>query len=73
MRCYERRIELLRGNNDFDEIWGKLVFEKIFDTYFPLSAIVDVDGVETTFKVRGVKHISLNISEMIEDNNFSTN
>ena len=50
-----------------------VVFEKIFDTYFPLSAIVDVDGVETTFKVRGVKHISLNISEMIEDNNFSTN
>ena len=44
-----------------------VVFEKIFDPYFFLSAMVDVEGVKTTLKVGGVKHILLNISEIIED------
>ena len=29
--------------------------------------MVDVEGVKTTLKVGSVKHISLNISEIIED------
>ena len=44
-----------------------VVFEKIFDPYFFLSAMVDVEGVKTTLKVEGVKHILLNISGIIED------
>ena len=44
-----------------------VVFEKIFDPYFFLSAMVDVEGVETTLKVGGMKHTLLNISEIIED------
>ena len=44
-----------------------VVFEKIFDPYFFLSAMVDVKGVKTTLKVGGLKHILLNISEIIED------
>ena len=44
-----------------------VVFEKIFDPYFFSSAMVDVEGVKTTLKVRGVKHILLNISEIIEN------
>ena len=44
-----------------------VVFEKIFDPYFFLSAMVDVEGVKTTLKVGSVKHILLNISEIIED------
>ena len=44
-----------------------VVFEKTFDPYFFLSAMVDVEGVKTTLKVGGVKHILLNISEIIED------
>ena len=44
-----------------------VVFEKIFDPYFFLSAMVDVEGVKTTLKVGGMKHILLNISEIIED------
>ena len=44
-----------------------VVFEKIFDPYFFLSAMVDVEGVKTTLKVGGVKHILLNISGIIED------
>ena len=43
-----------------------VVFEKIFDSYFFLSAMVDVEGVKTTLKIGGVKHILLNISEIIE-------
>ena len=39
----------------------------VFDPYFFLSAMVDVEGVKTTLKVGGVKHILLNISEIIED------
>ena len=44
-----------------------VVFEEIFDPYFFLSAMVDVKGVKTTLEVGGVKHILLNISEIIED------
>ena len=44
-----------------------VVFEKIFDSYFLLSTMVDVEGVKTTLKVGGMKHILLNISEIIED------
>ena len=44
-----------------------VVFEKIFGPGFFLSAMVDVEGVKTTLKVEGVKHILLNISEIIED------
>ena len=44
-----------------------VVFEKIFDPYFFLFAMVDVKGVKTTLKVEGLKHILLNISEIIED------
>ena len=44
-----------------------VVFEKIFDPHFFLSAMVDVEGVKTTLKVGSVKHILLNISEIIED------
>ena len=44
-----------------------VVFEKIFDAYFFLSAVVDVEGVKTTLKVGDVKHILLNISGIIED------
>ena len=44
-----------------------VVSEKIFDPYFFLSAMVDVEGVKTILKVGGVKHILLNISEIIED------
>ena len=44
-----------------------VVFEKIFDPYFFLSTMVDVEGVKTTLKVGGVKHILLNISKIIED------
>ena len=44
-----------------------VVFEKIFGPYFFLSAMVDVKGVKTTLKFGGVKHILLNISEIIED------
>ena len=44
-----------------------VVYEKIFDPYFFLSAMVDVEGVKTTLKVGGVKHILLNISEIIKD------
>ena len=29
--------------------------------------MVDVEGMETTLKVGGMKHILLNISEIIED------
>ena len=43
-----------------------VVFEKIFDLYFFSSAMVD-EGVKITLKVGGVKHILLNISEIIED------
>ena len=44
-----------------------VVFKKIFDPYFFLSAMIDVEGVKTTLKVGSVKHILLNISEIIED------
>ena len=44
-----------------------VVFEKIFDPYFFLSAMVDVEGVKTTLKVGVMKHILLNISKIIED------
>ena len=44
-----------------------IVFERIFDPYFFLFAMVDVEGVKTTLKVGGMKHILLNISEIIED------
>ena len=47
-----------------------VVFEKIFDIkyrIFFLSAMVDVEGVKTTLTVGGMKHILLNISEIIED------
>ena len=44
-----------------------VVFEEIFDPYFFLSAMVDVERVKSTLKVGGVKHILLNISEIIED------
>ena len=44
-----------------------VVFEKIFDPYFFLSAMIDVNGVKTTLKVGGLKHILLNNSEIIED------
>ena len=42
-----------------------VVFEKMFDPYFFLSAMVDVKGVKTTLKVGGLKHILLNISEIM--------
>ena len=44
-----------------------VVFENIFDPYFFLSVMVDVEGVKTTLKVGGVKYILLNISKVIED------
>ena len=44
-----------------------VVFEKIFEPVFFLSAMVDVERVKTTLKVGGVKRILLNISEIIED------
>ena len=40
---------------------------KKIDRYLFLSAMVDVEGVKTTLKVDGTKHILLNISEIIED------
>ena len=45
-----------------------VVFEKTFDTYFFLSAIVHIEGVWTTLKVE--KFILLNISEIIKDTLF---
>ena len=42
-----------------------VVFKKIFDPYFFLSALVE--GVKTTLIVGGMKHVLLNISEIIED------
>ena len=44
-----------------------VVFEKIFEPYLFLPAMVDVEGVKTTLKVGVVKYILLNISEIIED------
>ena len=47
-----------------------VVFKKIFDPYFFLSAMADVEGVKTTLEVEGAKHILLNILEIIEDITF---
>ena len=55
------------GIADFDEIWHDCSFRKNIRPVFFLSAMVDVEGVKTTLKVGGVKHILLNISEIIED------
>ena len=55
------------GIADFDEIWHECSFRKNIRPVFFLSAMVDVEGVKTTLKVGGVKHILLNISEIIED------
>ena len=42
-----------------------VVFEKIFEPYLFLPAMVDVEGVKTIVKAGATKHILLNISEMI--------
>ena len=55
------------GITDFDKICYDCSFQKNIRPVFFLSAMVDVEGVKTTLKVGGVKHISLNISEIIED------
>ena len=43
-----------------------VVSKKIFDPYFSLSAIVDVEDVKTTLKFRGAEHIFSNILVIIE-------
>ena len=68
-----RREHIEVGIADFDEIWHNCSFRKnirpgfFFLIYylFVISAMVDVEGVKTTLKV--VKHILLNISEIIKD------
>ena len=47
-----------------------VVFKKIFDQYFLLSAMVDVEGVKTILEVEGVKHILSNILQSIENTVF---
>ena len=47
-----------------------VVFKQIFDIFFFVSAMVDVDGVKTTLKNWGAKHILFNISKIIEDTVF---
>ena len=55
------------GIADFDEIRQDCSLRKNIRPVFFLSTMVDVEGVKTTLKVGGVKHILLNISEIIED------
>ena len=48
-------------------IWHKCSFKKNIRPIFFLSATVNIEGVKTTLKIGGAKHILLNISEIIED------
>ena len=59
----EERSEV--GIVDFDEIWHECSFQKKYS--IRIFFIGNSWSVKITFKVRGAKHILLNISEIIED------
>ena len=65
---------LTRERTDFDEIWHKCSFRKnIWHVFlFFKSAIIDVEGVETTLKVASPEHkyFVKNISKMTGDTVF---
>ena len=61
------REHIQLGITNFDEIWHERSFRKNIRPLIFLSAMVNVEGVKTTLKVGGVKHILSNISEMNED------
>ena len=46
------------ANQEFDHLQGSMnvVSKKIFDSYFLLSEIIDVEGVKTTLKIGSAKH-----------------
>ena len=54
------------GIADIDKIWHECSFQKHIRLVFFLSAMVNVEGVKTTLKVGGAKHI-LFIKEFIKD------
>ena len=55
------------GIVDFDRVWHECSCQKNIRPIFSLSAMIDVEGVRTTFKFRGAEYISSNISEIIKD------